>query len=146
VSPIVIGALTIGGGLAIGPVLGGVDIGVGMGGGASAPTRAAGDIDVRPSGFVAAMSTSAYVGLFVEKKRVRYRLDGVLGAELVGLGMERPGFDDTSVSAVNVSRWTLGPRLRADHLVDGGGSIGVALGCDARSPANVALSFVMTTL
>ncbi len=138
--------INLGVGLRIGPAVAGVEIGGGVGGGASAPARMSGDIQVRPSGFAAAMTAATFLGVMYEKRHYRLRLDGVLGSELVGIGMERPGYDDTSVSAINQTRWTLGPRARFDFLTAGGPGIGITLGCDARNPANVMLGIVMTTL
>jgi hypothetical protein len=147
VSPGVAGVLGGGGGFAFGPVLLGVELSVGLGGNARAPARLAGDITVKPTGFVALFNAASYAGVMLERKDVRYRLDGVLGWELVGLGMERPGYPDTVVSAVNGTRWTLGPRVRADFLLTEMGSLGIALGCDARAPlTNATLTFVVTTL
>ncbi len=140
------GTLTLGGGLTIGPVVGGVEIGLGIGGGAGAPVQRAGDIEVRPSGMVAAATASTYLGLMYERKTMRYRLDGVLGSELVGYMMERPGHPDTDVSAVNAVRWTVGPRARIDWRLEDGGSIGFSLSADTRVGGNVMVGVVLTTL
>ncbi len=146
VSPGFAGVFGGGGGYAIGPLVLGVDLGLGIGGGARGPLRPAGDIDVKPSGFVAFIWADAYVGLKLEGRRARYRLDAVLGEELAGLGMERPGYPDTRVTAVNGTRWTFGPRARVDFLRTEIGSLGVALGSDVRSPMNATLMFVVTSM
>jgi len=136
------GAMNLGGGLALGPIFLGAEIGVGIGGNTRGATQRAGDIDVRPSGFNALMTTSTFVGFMYETNRIRYRLDGVLGYELDGIGMERPGFRDTAVSAVNAERWTLGPRFRVDFYRDEFAHVGVALGCNARDAKNVTFGVV----
>lgn len=148
ISVFALATMSIGAGVRVGPVVGGIDIGAGLGGGASTPTRRVGDIDVAPTGFAGAMITSAYLGVMIDQRDYRLRLDAVLGSELIGLGMSRPGYDDTSVSAINQSRWTLGPRVRIDFPFGHrqGPAAGFVVGCDARSPANLTFGIVVTSL
>jgi len=143
-SPGVVFDMTLGGGVAVGPLFFGLQLEAGFGGGVRGQPQHVADIDVQPSGTVALMNDAVFVGYMMKTRYARLRLDAVLGTELVGIGVDRPSFPDTRVSAVNDIRWTLGPRFRADFYHDEFASLGVAFGFDARNPMNASLHLVMS--
>ncbi|MBS2014302.1 MAG: hypothetical protein JST00_15555 [Deltaproteobacteria bacterium] len=146
IGTLVVPAIAIGGGFRLGPVVIGAELGGGASGGASTATYRAKDIDVRPSGFVGMLSLSAYAGVMITPRGYRLRLDGVLGTEMVSLGMERPAYDDTRVRDIAATRATFGPRARVDFLLRGGGAVGIFAAADALHPGSVAIGVVLTTL
>ena len=102
--PTAVGTVLMGGGVGIGRFVVGAEIGLGLGGGAGTKEQAAGDIEVRPSGFVAMASIGTFAGVIIDTKLVRLRFDGVLTDEIVGYSMERVGSPETRVVAVNAER------------------------------------------
>jgi hypothetical protein len=148
VNPAIAGNMMLGAGLRVGPIVTGVDINLALGGLAHGPEIQAGDIRIRPSGFAAVANLGTYLGvLFRPNRDMRLRLEATLGTEIAGIGMERPGYPDTSVSAFNADRITAGPRVRVEWpLGFGGGGFGFVLGFDARSPLNSYAGIVISTL
>ena len=122
-----------------------VGVGAGLGyadWGAGRP-QPLGDMVVRPDGFVVSGAVLASAGYRYQRGVYAGRLEGFLGAEIVGIGLERPGFPETRVIPANTVRSYFAPRLtfeRAFHDV----SIGVFVQADVRSPGNVWFGISLT--
>ena len=123
--------------------MGGIHVGLGLADWRSGPSRTLGDLTVRPDGFVAIGLAAASFGYRFENGPFGARVEGVVGAEIVGLGVERPSFPDTRIPDVNTVRFVAAPRLtleRASHDV----SFGIFVQMEPLAPSNVLFGISVT--
>ena len=121
----------------------GAHVGLGLADWGSGSSQKLGDLMVRPNGFAATGLAAASFGYRFESGPYGARVEGVVGGEAVGLGMERPSFPDTRIPYVNTVRFVAAPRFtfeRASRDV----SFGVFVQMEPLAPSNVLFGISIT--
>ena len=120
----------------VGAGLGWADWGVGK-------SQPLGDIVVRPNGFVVSGAVLTSLGYRYERGGYAARAEGLLGAEMVGIGFERPNFPDTKIPYANGVRPYFAPRITLDRAFDDV-SFGLFAQVDVTTPGNLYFGISIT--
>jgi hypothetical protein len=102
-----------------------------------------GDIVVRPNGFLVSGAVLTSAGYRYERGGYAARAEGVLGAEIVGIGFERPSFPDTKIPYANGVRPYLAHRITLERAFDDV-SFGLFAQVDVTTPGNVYFGISIT--
>lgn len=117
-------------------VLAGVGAGLGYADWGVGKVQPLGDIAVRPNGFVVSGTVLTSLGYRYERGGYAARVEGLLGAQIVGLGFERPGYPDTRIAYANGVQSFFAPRVTLERAFDDV-SFGLFAQVDVATPGNL---------
>lgn len=117
-------------------VLAGVGAGLGYADWGVGKAQPLGDITVRPNGFVVSGTVLTSLGYRYERGGYAARVEGLLGAQIVGLGFERPGYPDTRIAYANGVQSFFAPRVTLERAFDDV-SFGLFAQVDVATPGNL---------
>lgn len=120
----------------LGAGLGYADWGVGT-------SQPLGDIVARPNGFVVAGAVLTSLGYRYERGGYAARAEGLLGANMVGIGFERPSFPDTKLPYANGVQPYFAHRITLERTFDDV-SFGLFAQVDLTTPGNVYFGISIT--
>ena len=124
-------------------VLAGVGAGLGYADWGVGKVQPLGDIVVRPNGFVVSGAVLASLGYRYERRGYAVRVEGLLGAQMVGIGFERPGYPDTKVAYANGVQSFFAPRVTLERAFDDV-SFGLFAQVDATTHGNFSFGISVT--
>lgn len=124
-------------------VLAGIGAGLGYADWGVGKTQPLGDIVVRPNGYVVSGAVLASLGYRYERTGYAVRVEGLLGAQIVGIGFERPGYPDTRIPFANGVQSFFAPRVTLERAFDDV-SFGLFAQADATHPGNVCFGISIT--
>lgn len=123
--------------------LAGIGAGIGYADWGVGKPQPLGDIVVRPNGFVVSGAVLASLGYRYERGGYAARVEGLLGAEMVAIGFERPGFPDTKIPYANGVRPYFAPRFTLERAFDDV-SFGLFAQVDTSTPGNLFFGISIT--
>ncbi len=124
-------------------LLAGVGAGLGYADWGVGKSQPLGDIVVRPNGSVVSGAVLTSLGYRYERGGYAARVEGLLGAEMVAIGFERPGFPDTKMPYANGVRPYVAPRITLERAFDDV-SFGLFAQVDLITPSNLYFGISIT--